>query len=65
MNFVRLLQLKGLFRAAHGVEATHLFIGFDHSKDIDLDSRPYGLVPVEVEDPTIFAVGILFDNDQP
>ena len=58
---VRILSLKSEFRAAHGFTATHVFVGPLSSDAIPSSSRPYGLIPVEVEDLRIeIAVGILY-----
>lgn len=61
MNLARVLQLKGKFRATYGVEATHLFVGPNHK--LPPNSRPYGLIVVEVDTVDI-AVGILY-HDKP
>jgi hypothetical protein len=62
MNLPKLLRLKGEFRATHGVEATHVFVGGYYADNLSSDNRPYGLIPVEL-DATAgveLAVGIIF-----
>lgn len=64
-HLTQILSLKSSFRSVHGFPATHVFVGPCLTQDIPEASRPYGLIPVFVEDPRIeIAVGVLYPPHQ-
>jgi len=60
MNLKKLLRLSDTFAARYRVRPTHVFVNTAVALELPADSRPAGLIVVEVDDlSTDIAVGIL------